>query len=35
MGIGVGPVEILDLDAHFFGGILGATLERWFLPVEV
>ena len=24
-----------DLDAQFFGGILGATPERWFLPVDV
>jgi PPOX class probable F420-dependent enzyme len=24
-----------DLDEQFFGGILGATPERWFLPVEV
>jgi PPOX class probable F420-dependent enzyme len=23
-----------DLDQSFFGGILGATPERWFLPVE-
>jgi PPOX class probable F420-dependent enzyme len=23
-----------DLDQGFFGGILGATPERWFLPVE-
>jgi PPOX class probable F420-dependent enzyme len=23
-----------DLDEAFFGGILGATPERWFLPVE-
>jgi PPOX class probable F420-dependent enzyme len=23
-----------DLDQAFFGGILGATPERWFLPVE-
>jgi PPOX class probable F420-dependent enzyme len=24
-----------DLDQQFFGGILGQTPERWFLPVEV
>ncbi|MFY9578949.1 MAG: PPOX class F420-dependent oxidoreductase [Gaiellaceae bacterium] len=24
-----------DLDAQFFGGILGGTPEQWFLPVEV
>jgi PPOX class probable F420-dependent enzyme len=23
-----------DIDEQFFGGILGATPERWFLPVE-
>jgi len=24
-----------DVDEQFFGGILGATPERWFLPVEI
>jgi hypothetical protein len=24
-----------DLDAQFFGGLLGASPEKWFRPVDV
>jgi hypothetical protein len=30
-----GSWQAKDLDEQYFGGILGETPERWFLPVEV